>query len=171
MAQYLVLDIGGTFIKYAIMDDEAQFIEQGKVPAVTSSEEGTLGALADVREAVSGFDYEGVAISMPGRIDTAAGIAHTGGAFQWVQDYPAAEKYGAVFGKPCTIANDGKCAASAENWIGALSDVNSGAVLVLGTGIGGGIGEPLGHVFHCNMRSEDARRCNDDECRFFKRFV
>ena len=35
----------------------------------------------------------------------------------------------------------------------------------------GGIGEPLGHVFHCNMRSEDARRCNDDECRFFKRFL
>lgn len=35
----------------------------------------------------------------------------------------------------------------------------------------GGIAEPLGHVFHCNMRSEDARRCNDDECRFFKRFL
>ena len=139
MAQYLVLDIGGTFIKYAIMNDEGQFIEQGKVPAVTDSEEGTLGALADVREAVAAYDYEGVAISMPGRIDTAKGIAHTGGAFQWVHDYPAAEKYGAVFGKPCTVANDGKCAASAENWIGALSDVNSGAVLVLGTGIGGGI--------------------------------
>lgn len=139
MAQYLVLDIGGTFIKYAIMDDEAQFIEQGKVPAVTGSEEGTLQALADVRDAVVGYDYEGVAISMPGRIDTDKGIAHTGGAFQWVREYPAAEKYGAVFGKPCTIANDGKCAASAENWIGALADVNSGAVLVLGTGIGGGI--------------------------------
>ncbi len=139
MAQYLVLDIGGTFIKYAIMDDEAQFIEQGKVPAVTGSEEGTLQALADVRDAVAGYDYEGVAISMPGRIDTDKGIAHTGGAFQWVHEYPAAEKYGAVFGKPCTIANDGKCAASAENWIGALADVNSGAVLVLGTGIGGGI--------------------------------
>ena len=139
MAQYLVLDIGGTFIKYAIMDDKAQFVEQSKVPAVTSSEEGTLGALADVRDAVAGFDYEGVAISMPGRIDTAKGIAHTGGAFTWISNYPAAEKYGAVFGKPCTIANDGKCAASAENWIGALADVNSGAVLVLGTGIGGGI--------------------------------
>ena len=139
MAQYLVLDIGGTFIKYAIMSEEGQFVEQGKVPAVTNSEEGTLGALADVRDAVAAYDYEGVAISMPGRIDTAKGIAHTGGAFQWVHDYPAAEKYGAVFGKPCTIANDGKCAASAENWLGALADVNSGAVLVLGTGIGGGI--------------------------------
>ncbi len=139
MAQYLVLDIGGTFIKYAIMDDKAQFIEQGKVPSGTHTEQETLDSLALVRDAVADYDYEGVAISMPGRIDTGKGIAHTGGAYQWLHDYPAAEKYGAIFGKPCTIANDGKCAASAENWIGALSDVNSGAVLVLGTGIGGGI--------------------------------
>lgn len=139
MAQYLVLDIGGTFIKYAIMDDKANFIEQGKVPAHTGSEEEMLASLADVRDTVAAHDYEGVAISMPGRIDTAAGIAHTGGAFVWLFEYPAAEKYGAIFGKPCTIANDGKCAALAESWTGALADVDSGAVIVLGTGIGGGI--------------------------------
>lgn len=137
--QYLVLDIGGTFIKYALMDDKGGFIEQGKVLADTTCEEAMLASLGVLEAKMSVHEYEGVAISMPGRIDTAAGIAHTGGAFTWVHDYPAAEKYGAVFGKPCTIANDGKCAASAENWIGALSDVNSGAVLVLGTGIGGGI--------------------------------
>ena len=92
-----------------------------------------------MRDAVASYDYEGVAISMPGRIDTSAGIAHTGGAFSWLREYPAAQKYGAVFGKPCTIANDGKCAALAESWMGALADIDSGAVLVLGTGIGGGI--------------------------------
>lgn len=27
--------------------------------------------------------------------------------------------------------------------------------------------KPLGHVFHCNIRDESAKRCNDDECRFF----
>ena len=139
MAQYLVLDIGGTFIKYAIMDDDAQFIEQGKVPANTMSEEATLASLQTVKDAVASFDYEGVAISMPGRIDTAKGWAYTGGAFTWLHDYPAAEKYGAVFGKRCVIANDGKCAAIAESWSGALADVDSGAVLVLGTGVGGGI--------------------------------
>ena len=26
----------------------------------------------------------------------------------------------------------------------------------------------LGHVFHCNMRLDEAARCNDDECAFFK---
>lgn len=29
----------------------------------------------------------------------------------------------------------------------------------------------LGHVFHCNMRSDDARRCNKDECDFFRSFL
>lgn len=29
----------------------------------------------------------------------------------------------------------------------------------------------LGHVFHCNMRLEEASRCNDDECAFFLSLV
>ena len=27
--------------------------------------------------------------------------------------------------------------------------------------------KPLYHVFHCDIRSEDGMKCNDDECRFF----
>ena len=30
--------------------------------------------------------------------------------------------------------------------------------------------EPLGHVFHCNIRLAEAAQCNDDECDFFKTF-
>ena len=29
----------------------------------------------------------------------------------------------------------------------------------------------LGHVFHCNMRLDDAKRCNDEECNYFKSFI
>lgn len=29
----------------------------------------------------------------------------------------------------------------------------------------------LSHVFHCDMRSVDAARCNDEECAFFKRHI
>ncbi len=28
----------------------------------------------------------------------------------------------------------------------------------------------LGHVFHCNIKTEDARLCNDEECEFFRKF-
>lgn len=138
-SQYLVVDLGGTFTKYALMTEDAQVIQKGKVVSATASEDETLASLARIREEVDGTSYEGVAFSMPGRIDTAQGIAHTGGAFSWIHAYPAAHHYGAIFGLPATIANDGKCAAYAESWKGALSDVESGAVLVLGTAVGGGI--------------------------------
>ena len=29
----------------------------------------------------------------------------------------------------------------------------------------------LQHVFHCNIRTEAARRCNDEECNFFKSYI
>lgn len=29
----------------------------------------------------------------------------------------------------------------------------------------------LGHVFHLNMRSDDAKKCNDDQCDYFKEFL
>ena len=38
-----------------------------------------------------------------------------------------------------TVENDGKCAALAESWLGALSECRDGAVIVLGSGIAGGI--------------------------------
>ena len=34
-----------------------------------------------------------------------------------------------------------------------------------------GKNEKLGHVFHLNIRSEDARKCNDEECRFFREIM
>ena len=35
----------------------------------------------------------------------------------------------------------------------------------------GNAGNPLHHVFHCNMRLDSARICNDDECEFFGRNI
>ena len=29
----------------------------------------------------------------------------------------------------------------------------------------------LGHVFHCNIKSADAKLCNDEECEFFRKFL
>ena len=31
--------------------------------------------------------------------------------------------------------------------------------------------KPLWHVFHCDMRLEEAKCCNDDECNYFRRFL
>lgn len=31
--------------------------------------------------------------------------------------------------------------------------------------------KPLAHVFHCDIKTEDARLCNDETCAFFKKFM
>lgn len=35
----------------------------------------------------------------------------------------------------------------------------------------GDINNRLPHVFHCNIRSKDAKLCNDEECDFFKKYL
>ena len=139
MKQYLLIDIGGTFIKYSLADEQAQKISGGKVPTPLTNMDDLLAVIESFAAPLQGR-FAGCAISMPGRIDTRNGIAHTGGmlsAFMWEQ--PFAAQVEARLGVPVTIANDGKCAAAAEGWTGALAGVENGLVLVLGTGIGGGI--------------------------------
>lgn len=139
MKRYLLIDIGGTYIKYCLADEMARPLESGKVPTPMQSLDALLDAIAGFAAPYQGT-LEGCAISMPGRIDTRTGIAHTGGmlsGYMWEQ--PFAAQVSERLGVPVTIANDGKCAAAAEAWTGALADVENGLVVVLGTGIGGGI--------------------------------
>ena len=136
MKQYLLIDIGGTFIKYSLADEQARKISGGKVPTPLTNMDDLLAAIEGFAAPLQG-QFVGCAISMPGRIDTRNGIAHMLSACMWEQ--PFAAQVEARLGVPVTIANDGKCAAAAEGWTGALAGVENGLVLALGTGIGGGI--------------------------------
>ena len=120
MKQYLVLDFGGTYTKYALMDENGAFLEKGKVDSRCEDLDRMLASVAPLKEQFAG-QYEGVAVSMPGRIDTANGIAYTGGMFKFIRETPMGAELETLFGVPVTIANDGKCAASAEAWSGALA--------------------------------------------------
>lgn len=135
---FLVLDVGGQAIKYALMNEKAQFIEKGDVPTPTDTIENfieTIGTIFDkYRDKI-----EGIAMSMPGRIDSDRGYLYTGGAL--VYNYN--KEMATIIQKRCpisiTIENDGKCAALAEIWLGNLKNFDDAIVIVIGTGIGGGI--------------------------------
>lgn len=138
MSNILAFDLGGTFIKYGLINEKDVILARGKVPSPLTSLEDLLTALEGVGKEYAG-QYTGVAMSMPGRIDTRRGIAHTGGSFRFISECLFAQLAEERLKTPVTIANDGKCAANAEIYDGALSQVDCGAVIVLGTGIGGGI--------------------------------
>ena len=138
MKRYYVMDMGGTLIKYALMNENAEILEQGSYPAIIDAFEPFMESLTANIDRYAG-SFEGIAVSMPGRIDTATGIVHTGGAFRFFKDTPLEQILEERYHVPVTLANDAKCAAQAELSSGALKDVNSGAVIVIGTAIGGAI--------------------------------
>lgn len=138
MRQFLVYDLGGTFIKFALMNENFEIISQDKVPSPTDNMENLLAAMKGIAGRYEG-QYEAAAVSMPGRLNTKEGIAYTGGAYHFIINTPFAKLLSETIGCKAVIANDGKCAAKAEAAKGALKDTANGAVIVLGSGTGGGI--------------------------------
>ena len=134
----LSVDIGGTFIKYAVMDETGLFLEKGKVPTPQSGHDELIEAIASLYDTFHA--PPGIAISMPGIIDPGRGYVEMGGALEYNNRFfirDALEKRTGC--RKITVYNDAKCAAQAEASLGALKDVRNGAVMLFGTMIGGGL--------------------------------
>lgn len=133
----LSIDIGGTFIKYACMLEDATILSRGKVPTPQSGRDELVEAIGKIYDETP--EVEGIAICMPGIIDSENGYCVTGGALRYNDDF----YFRHVLYERCPVSivieNDAKCAAMAEACEGSLKDVKDGLVLIFGTMIGGGI--------------------------------
>lgn len=132
----LVIDIGGTFIKYACMEEDMKILSRGKVETPKEDREQlieTIGRIYDEMPEVSG-----IAISMPGIIDSENGYCAMGGALRYNDDFYLRHRLYERCPVKIHMENDAKCAAMAEAAAGSLKDVEDGFVLIFGTMIGGG---------------------------------
>lgn len=134
----LVFDVGGSSIKYAIMDQEANFYERGSVDTPLDNLPHFLDTIQEVYQTYQ-EEVDGVAFSMPGQIDSDSGYFFSGGALLYNIGINVLEALKERIAVPISIENDGKSAALAEVWKGNLMDVEDGIVIILGTGIGGGM--------------------------------
>lgn len=136
---YLTMDIGATFVKHALMDSEGNIITKGKHltrRANLSEFEKGIYAIIDEYEL---NDIHGIAISCPGTIDVDTGLIYYGGYLTFLHQINLAERIKNKYNVDVFIENDGKCAAHAELWKGSVKDARNSVVLVLGSGVGGGI--------------------------------
>ncbi|MEY8355489.1 ROK family protein [Lachnospiraceae bacterium 54-53] len=141
MNRYLSVDIGGSAIKYGLIQSDGatgKIETEGKVP-LPDSLEGLSETIKNLVEESLDKDIRGVAVSMPGWIDSVKGTAVHGGSLKYVVNCSIQKVLQEKISIPLTVENDGKCAALGELWLGELSGVLEGIVIVLGTGIGGGI--------------------------------
>lgn len=138
MTHYLCIDIGGTRIKYAVgtIAGDLTEVASKKTPR---DMKGLLATLTEIKEQVP-ENISGVAISMPGLLDSKTGYAKHGGSLVFIQEMNVREAFESIFDEvPVQIENDGKCAALGEQKYGVLNQVENGIALVLGTGVGGGL--------------------------------
>ncbi len=138
MKKYLAMDVGGSSVKYAVITEELEFLEHGKVPVSTASKEDLFNPLKDLYDRF-GRDTEGAAMSVPGILDRRKGFMYTGGAFRWNVNSEFVKDLSGYIGAPVTICNDAKAAAMAEMGYGNLQGIDNAAVIILGTGIGGAV--------------------------------
>ena len=130
----LAFDIGGTFIKYSLVDEAYQVSDSSKVPTPDTIEE-FWEALEHV---ICSFQNRmtGIAISCPGEINSRLGFVFKGGLIPYLRNIPLASRLIKAFQVPVTVLNDGDAAGLAEASLGNLKDCPCGAILVLGTGVG-----------------------------------
>jgi len=134
----LCIDVGGTAIKHGIIDPDVNLTDKGEVPTPYDGVEAYLDALEQIYRKAED-KVQGIAMSVPGVIDSENGICISGGNLRFIDNFNLAAELGKRVNVPVSVMNDAKSAAMAEARWGALSDCKDGIVIVLGTGIGGAL--------------------------------
>lgn len=134
----MVFDVGGTEIKYSVMDEQMNRFDAGSVPTPQDTQEHFLDTIYALY-APHKDEVAGIAMALPGFVDANTGYVSNGGALL----YNTGTQVGQLVRERCgcrvTLENDGKAAAIAELRAGALQGCCNAAVFIIGTGVGGGI--------------------------------
>lgn len=147
--QVLAVDIGGTKIAVALVDDQGGLGASTVRPTPRSDDADTVFApAADAVRAVladrpAGSGPLRVGIGSAGPVDTPAGTISPVNIAAW-RGFPVVARVAAVVEEvtgtaPVVgLAGDGHCFALGEHWLGAARDVDTMIGLVVSTGVGGG---------------------------------
>ena len=135
---YLSFDIGGTNIKYGLVDENGAIIEKNKQPTPLEKTE-FLSALTEITKSYQATqNLAGIGISAPGVVSK-DGVMTTFGALTTMYGLPLRDKLSELTGLPVAVENDGNAAAIAEHWVGAAQNLENYITVVIGTGLGGGL--------------------------------
>ncbi len=135
MEKYLAFDIGGTFIKYAVITEDGELAESGKT-ATPDALEGLIGFIVD--HAKTRDETAGIAISAPGAVSE-EGIVYGSSALPYIHGPNIKQMVKEKTNLPVFMENDANCAGYAEVWKGAAQGKQDVLAVVIGTGIGGAV--------------------------------
>lgn len=141
MPTVIGIDLGGTELRAAMMDETAQVLRHARVP--TAAEAGPAAIVEQmvrlVDEVSSGLTPVGIGIGSPGPLDTASGTVIHAPMLRGWRDVPLARLVTERTGLPTFLENDANAAALAEWRLGAARGLRHMVYVTVSTGIGGGV--------------------------------
>ncbi|MDH6364922.1 beta-glucoside kinase [Enterococcus sp. PF1-24] len=135
---YVGFDIGGTTIKYGVVDEVGNILEKSSIATNYDKTAFYNDLVSIIEDAQQRYTIKGVGISAPGVVQK-DGYMLTAGAIRPLYGENFKVVLEARTGLPVTVENDANAVAIAEKWIGNAQDFDNYLCLVLGTGVGGGI--------------------------------
>ncbi|RED95640.1 ROK family protein [Marinoscillum furvescens] len=143
---YWGVDLGGTKIECAVLDEQHQVLARKRVP--TEAAKGMqhiisqIGLAIDLCRTETGSSPKQLGIGTPGSVDPQTGLLKNSNT-QAINNQPFYSELQKALSIPVKIANDANCFALAEAQMGAVKDQYPDASVVfgviMGTGTGGGI--------------------------------
>lgn len=139
MALYIGIDVGGTAVKGAVVDESGKL--HGEDSVVTVKGEGLIDGIVALCNRLSKLNkepVEGIGVGCAGVIDSENGAVVLARNLS-LADFPMAKLIGEKCGLPVRITNDANAAALGEAKFGAGKNYKNSIFVTLGTGVGGGI--------------------------------
>ncbi|WP_078545675.1 ROK family glucokinase [Litchfieldia alkalitelluris] len=166
------VDLGGTTIKMAFINQYGEFIAKWEIDTIKES------IVTDIAKAIDAKLEEldqpkeklaGIGMGAPGPVNFATGAIYEAVNLGW-KNYPLKSHLELETGLPAVIDNDANIAALGEMWKGAGDGSKDLICVTLGTGVGGGIisnGEIIhgvngagGEIGHITSVPEGGASCN-----------
>lgn len=146
MAKRIGIDVGGTNVKIALVDDNGKIIYSNSVP--TYAKMGYEYTVNNIKQAIKDLmketnttpsDIEGIGFDFPGQVDCKTGVVKLAPNIPGWVNVPIAQMIEDEFHIPTRIDNDVRCAALGELKFGAGRGCENFICITVGTGIGSGL--------------------------------
>lgn len=142
---YAGIDLGGTFIKCGIVDENGKVLIKDKTPTLKERRSEEIARdMADLVLRLCGKlniypkALAGVGVGSPGSVDSESGTIVYSNNIAW-KDVPLGKLLSERLNMPVSVTNDANAAALGESFCGAGKNYGSMILVTLGTGVGGGI--------------------------------
>lgn len=140
MKKYVSIDIGGTAIKYGLVNEKGEILESSQMK--TEAHKGGPSILEKAVKIVENYVQReticGICISTAGMVDVEKGeIFYSAPLIPNYAGTKFKETMETKFRIPCEVENDVNCAGLAEHASGAAMGSKASLMLTIGTGIGG----------------------------------